>query len=414
MARERDSGDSALAAVQVAVRIRPDAVDDITQTVSRFARPAVEATSSTSVVLEPSVLPVGMRDSRYTFNFDQVHAFNVNQTELYHESVEPLVRRFMDGFNTTIFAYGQTSSGKSYTMGTSEATNSICTDTPFVDMDLHVGIIPRAAHQIFQSLEEINAEGEECTVSVSFLELYNEDLIDLLSDAYGQRNNIQIRETRTGDIVWTGLAQRSVSNAQDVVKLLQDGMAIRQTHETEMNAQSSRSHAIFTISLIRKHRAKPGAQAERASSSLGRASPERAFATPRTPKTSLPTLGVRATVSRAGSPTRPQTPTRPVVRGTPLRRAPVEDTVVVTTTSKLHFVDLAGSERLKRTAATGDRAREGIAINSGLHALGNVISVLSDPGRSKRPIHVPYRDSKLTRLLQDSLGGNAHTLRTSR
>ena len=410
MARERDSGASALAAVQVAVRIRPDAVDDITQTVSRFARPAVEATSATSVVLEPSVLPVGMRDSRYTFNFDQVHGLDVNQIELYHESVEPLVRRFMDGFNTTIFAYGQTSSGKSYTMGTSEATNSICTDTPFVDMDLHVGIIPRAAHQIFQSLQDVTAEGEECTVSVSFLELYNEDLIDLLSDAYGQRNNIQIRETRTGDIVWTGLAQRSVSNAQDVVKLLQDGMAVRQTHETEMNAQSSRSHAIFTISLIRKHRAKPGAQTERASSSLGRASPERAFATPRTPKTGLPTLGVRLPVSRAGSPTRPQTPTRPVVRGTPLRRAPMEDTVIVTTTSKLHFVDLAGSERLKRTAATGDRAREGIAINSGLHALGNVISVLSDPGRSKRPIHVPYRDSKLTRLLQDSLGGNAHTL----
>ena len=156
MARERDSGDSALSAVQVAVRIRPDAVDDITQTVSRFARPAVEATSTTSVVLEPSVLPVGMRDSRYTFNFDQVHAFDVNQTELYHESVEPLVRRFMDGFNTTIFAYGQTSSGKSYTMGTSEATNSICTDTPFIDMDSHVGIIPRAARQIFQSLQAVS------------------------------------------------------------------------------------------------------------------------------------------------------------------------------------------------------------------------------------------------------------------
>lgn len=129
---------------------------------------------------------------------------------------------------------------------------------------------------------------------------------------------------------------------------------------------------------------------------------------PRTPRSGLPTLGARSAFGfqRAATPTRPMTPTRPAQTPRPRR----SDEEIVVTTSKLHFVDLAGSERLKRTAATGDRVREGISINSGLHALGNVISTLSDPAKARRATHIPYRDSKLTRLLQDSLGGNAHTL----
>lgn len=377
------------------------------QAASRFMRPAVTATSLTSVLVEPSIQVTSSRESRHSFSFDRVFDVDAAQTTVYQTSVAPLVQRFLDGYNTTIFAYGQTSSGKSYSMGTSEESETLLLEEEDMDeLGDRIGIIPRAARQIFHTLRDMSDPDSEYKLTVSFLELYNEDLIDLLSDPIDEPCQVQIRETRAGEIVWMGLRQHAVASEHEVVRLLQDGMAMRQTHETEMNAQSSRSHAIFSITLTRQRRTVQ----ERALSSLGRLSPEKGFATPRTPRSGLPTLGGRAPMSRQGSPTRPQTPTAriPIRTGTPGRR-PAEETIV-TTTSKLHFVDLAGSERLKRTAATGDRAREGIAINSGLHALGNVISILSDPARSKRAVHVPYRDSKLTRLLQDSLGGNAHTL----
>lgn len=371
-----------------AVRIRPDAVTDPAQLASRFVRPAVAATGTASLVVEPSVLPVGVRETRHAFSFDRVYAPDATQDAVY-ASVEPLVRHFLDGFNTTIFAYGQTSSGKSYSMGMSVESEDI---RALDALDERVGIIPRAAQQIFAAL----TDDTECELGVSFVELYNEDLRDLLHGSPDDRCQVQIRETRAGEIVWMGLRQHPVHSAEDMVRLLQEGMAMRQTHETDMNVQSSRSHAIFSITLTRRRRVD--------ADSAGRASPERAAAAPAAvPSTPRP---ARSQLPRPG----PRTPVRtqtPRARATPLRRPPPDETWI-TTTSKLHFVDLAGSERLKRTAATGERAREGIAINSGLHALGNVISTLSDPAR--RAAHVPYRDSKLTRLLQDSLGGNAHTL----
>jgi hypothetical protein len=182
-----------------------------------------------------------------------------------------------------------------------------------------------------------------------------------------------------------------------------------------MNAQSSRSHAIFSLTLTQKKYTGSG-QPPRSNSPLppnGR-SPSR-LARP------------SSVYNRVGSPTtagRPPTPSfaNAMGRGGGLRPSsamgtrpgsPEDDdgpgswTTIV---SKFHFVDLAGSERLKRTAAIGERVKEGISINSGLLALGNVISALGDPSKSRTMTHVPYRDSKLTRLLQDSLGGNAHTL----
>jgi len=181
-----------------------------------------------------------------------------------------------------------------------------------------------------------------------------------------------------------------------------------------MNAQSSRSHAIFSLTLTQKKYTGSGPP-PRSNSPLplnGR-SPSR-LARP------------NSVYNRVGSPTtagRPPTPSfanamgrgglRPSSAMGTRSGSPDEDegpgswTTIV---SKFHFVDLAGSERLKRTAAMGERVKEGISINSGLLALGNVISALGDPSKSRTTTHVPYRDSKLTRLLQDSLGGNAHTL----
>lgn len=406
-ARSRVGGasDATSTAVQVAVRIRPDSVEETGRSVPRPLRTVVSQMSPTTLVVEPSALPstVPPRDQRHQFTFDRVFAPHAQQHDVYTSCVEPLLHRFLDGYNTTIFAYGQTSSGKSYSMGTSEASEAITPDDALANsLDESIGIIPRAAVELFALLKD----DAEYTLTTSFLELYNEDLIDLLADPdVDAPNQVQIRETRAGEIVWMGLRQRPAKCAADVVQLLQDGMAIRQTHETEMNTQSSRSHAIFSLTLTRRR----PRQASRA------ASPEKVPATPSTPLASkrgsgLPLPGRGLGLARAATPTQLATPTRAAQtpRAAPARRPSADEEVI--TTSKLHFVDLAGSERLKRTAASGDRVREGISINSGLHALGNVISTLSDPAKARRAMHIPYRDSKLTRLLQDSLGGNAHTL----
>ncbi|KAI9278514.1 P-loop containing nucleoside triphosphate hydrolase protein, partial [Phascolomyces articulosus] len=184
------------------------------------------------------------------------------------------------------------------------------------------------------------------TVKVSFVEIYNEELVDLLNPAPPtERPPVTIREDTKGQIYWTGVKEVSVESTEDVLRYLQMGTLNRATGSTDMNAKSSRSHAIFSVTLKQEK-------------------------------------WVNDPID--------------------------EDGKWVVSHSKFHFVDLAGSERLKRTAAEGDRRKEGININAGLLALGNVISALSEP--SKRSAHIPYRDSKLTRLLQDSLGGNATTL----
>ncbi|ORX49840.1 hypothetical protein DM01DRAFT_1272729, partial [Hesseltinella vesiculosa] len=195
------------------------------------------------------------------------------------------------------------------------------------------GIVPRFILDLFQRLQA--KQVLDYQVHASFLELYNEDFIDLLNTQTDRRRlnpcDINIRENVSGNIYWTGVREELCTSPQDLLSILTKGSLCRTTGATDMNAVSSRSHAIFTVTLKQ-----------------------------------------------------------------------------TTLTSKFHFVDLAGSERLKRTNAQGDRAREGIAINSGLLALGNVISALGD--ESRKASHVPYRDSKLTRLLQDSLGGNSQTL----
>lgn len=190
--------------------------------------------------------------------------------------------------------------------------------------------------------------------------IYNEQLRDLLATDHvpqGERTTVAIREDAKGRILLTGLHQVEIKSMDDLLRALNFGSSIRQTDATVINAKSSRSHAVFSISLVqRRNRFHPGSIHEKRHS-------------------------------------------------VPLEAMTTSDNWV-TIDSKLHFVDLAGSERLKNTGASGERAKEGISINVGLASLGKVISQLSlrHPGS-----HVSYRDSKLTRLLQDSLGGNAIT-----
>lgn len=427
--------------VQVAVRIRPVTSADHVNIPPRWQKSILTASSSSSVTVEPgSNPPAGpggasaasssqARNNRQAFSFDRVFSPADGQPEIFTVA-EPLIDRFMEGYNVTILAYGQTSSGKSYTMGTL-AGDEVDYESLVAGRaaDPQMGIIPRAVARIFSAMRQNKQSGTQYSAKVSFIEIYNEDLIDLLGDiADGDaRPHVQIRESKNGQIIWSGLREVKVANVAEVMNHLLQGSSVRRTNETDMNAQSSRSHAIFSMTLTQKKwvgsgpppgLAPPssfGAKGARAASSLSRASgiaTASRVASPsfgrRTPS-GIPALGGRAS-SVGLRPNSSLGGTSDVGDDSMSSNASTADGEWVTLTSKFHFVDLAGSERLKRTAAQGDRVKEGISINSGLHALGNVISALGDPAKAKRATHIPYRDSKLTRLLQDSLGGNAHTL----
>lgn len=194
-------------------------------------------------------------------------------------------------------------------------------------------------------------------MTATYVEIYNETLRDLLvadSTGFSDRTSVAIREDVKGNIILTGLHQVEITSVDDILNALDFGSSIRQTDATAINAKSSRSHAVFSLNLVQR-------------------------------KSKYSNSDKRHSM--------------------PLEAMSGQD-ISVTTDSKLHFVDLAGSERLKNTGAQGERAKEGISINAGLAALGKVISQLSSRNSGA---HVSYRDSKLTRLLQDSLGGNAIT-----
>ncbi|KAH7889542.1 kinesin-domain-containing protein [Phlebopus sp. FC_14] len=433
------SSSPATTSVQVALRIRPTTTQDAASIPARFQRTVIHATSSTTVTVDAASVassaassapglssPVATTGKKQVFIFDQVHSPHTTQHALFTTTAQPLISRFLEGFNCTILAYGQTSSGKTFTM------TGIDLDANPSDPNNDMGIIPRAVSTIFHQARKLKEErGGTWSYSIkgSFIEVYNEDLIDLLSSegASGTRREVQIREGKDGSIIWGGLREVNVRNTNEVMHLIRQGTSIRRTNETDMNAQSSRSHAIFSLTLTQKKYAgtalpprssSPLPPSGRSPSRLARPGSLYTNGSPSAARVSSPTMGRPATPSfqaamgRGGG----LRPASSLGLRPPDTRANNDDddsngdwTTIV---SKFHFVDLAGSERLKRTAAAGERIKEGISINSGLLALGNVISALGDPSRAKSHtnLHVPYRDSKLTRLLQDSLGGNAHTL----
>ncbi|XP_061688758.1 kinesin-like protein KIF21B isoform X2 [Syngnathoides biaculeatus] len=340
--------------VKVALRIRP-----------QMAKEKIERCHVCTLVTpgEPQVL-LG-KDKAFTYDF--VFDIDSEQQSIYQACVHKLIEGCFEGYNATVFAYGQTGSGKTYTMGTG------------FDVSLTVpeqGIIPRAVHHLFEGIQsrkeqakEAGTQPPEFKVSAQFLELYNEEILDLFDGARdpesrSRKSNIKIHEDASGSIYTTGVTSRLVQSKEELLQCLKLGALSRTTASTQMNAQSSRSHAIFTIHLCQMRVCQQQLQM---------------------------TNGDEKTEELNG------------VDSSAIKQPEYEALM-----AKFHFVDLAGSERLKRTGATGERAREGISINCGLLALGNVISALGD--QSKKGGHVPYRDSKLTRLLQDSLGGNSRTV----
>ncbi|XP_010270694.1 PREDICTED: kinesin-like protein KIN-4A isoform X2 [Nelumbo nucifera] len=293
----------------------------------------------------------------HSFTFDHVYGSSGSPSSaMFEECIAPLVDGLFQGYNATVLAYGQTGSGKTYTMGTG-----------FRD-GCQTGLIPQVMNALFSKIE-MSKHQAEFQLHVSFIEILKEEVRDLLDPtsmgkpetANGHaakvtvpgKPPIQIRENSNGVITLAGSTEVAVSTLKEMATCLEQGSLSRATGSTNMNNQSSRSHAIFTITLEQMRKVHPA--------SPGNANPN-------------------------------------------------EDLAEEYLCAKLHLVDLAGSERAKRTGSDGLRFKEGVHINKGLLALGNVISALGDEKKRKEGMHVPYRDSKLTRLLQDSLGGNSRTV----
>lgn len=276
------------------------------------------------------------------YSFDYVAGDSSTQQLIYEQAGRPVVDCILAGFHGTIFAYGQTGTGK--TWSTSGPPGAKASDVP----DFR-GVIPRACEAIFDHVAATSSESVTFKVRASYLEIYNEKIKDLLADPkkaapaskpVGRASRgIFLRETASGEVLVEGGRQWvSVSSEQECVDVLASGVANRSVGATAMNSESSRSHAIFTIEVS---------------------------------QTSTETMKQRV--------------------------------------SQLHLVDLAGSERSKSTHATGDRLKESNEINKSLTSLGNVIQALVDAAGKSGKRHIPYRDSKLTFLLKDALGGNSKT-----
>jgi len=250
---------------------------------------------------------------RTQFNFDHVFGPSSTQVEVYIHTVQHMAAEILAGYNCTVFAYGQTSSGKTHCMfGPTGAGPST------------VGIIPRIVAELFERMKA-TTDGTQYTVKISFFEVYLEEIHDLLRP---ENTNLKIRESKSGDIHVEDLKEVFVTDVDKVLRTITRGTQHRVTASTQMNARSSRSHSVFQMTVLQddgKH-------------------------------------------------------------------------------AKLTLVDLAGSERVKKSGAHGLTMTQAQHINTSLLMLGNVINALTE----NKP-HIPYRNSKLTRLLQPSLGGNSKT-----
>uniref|UniRef100_A0A663M8C2 Kinesin family member 11 n=1 Tax=Athene cunicularia TaxID=194338 RepID=A0A663M8C2_ATHCN len=282
---------------------------------------------------EVSVRTGGVTDktSRKTYTFDMVFGAQAKQIDVYRSVVCPILDEVIMGYNCTVFAYGQTGTGKTFTMEGERSPNEEYT----WEEDPLAGIIPRTLHQIFEKLTE---NGTEFSVKVSLLEIYNEELFDLLNPTpdVGERLQMFDDPRNKRGVIIKGLEEITVHNKNEVYQILERGAAKRTTAATYMNAYSSRSHSVFSITIHMKETTVDG-----------------------------------------------------------------EELVKI---GKLNLVDLAGSENIGRSGAVDKRAREAGNINQSLLTLGRVITALVE-----RAPHIPYRESKLTRILQDSLGGRTKT-----
>ncbi|KAL2143837.1 hypothetical protein VTI28DRAFT_9979 [Corynascus sepedonium] len=320
--RDFDPDDGEATNINVVVRCRGRNEREVKENSAVVVR--TEATKGKLVQL--SMGPNAVSDK--TYNFDRVFSQAADQNMVFEEVVKPVLDEMLSGYNCTIFAYGQTGTGKTYTMS-GDLTESMGM------LSDNAGIIPRVLQALFNKLE---LEEQENSVRCSFIELYNEELRDLLSSDDNAKLKIYDDTSRKGHstTMVQGMEERYILNAGEGLKWLREGSVKRQVAATKCNDLSSRSHTVFTITVYAKQKTENG-----------------------------------------------------------------EDYLML---GKLNLVDLAGSENIQRSGAENKRAAEAGLINKSLLTLGRVINALVD-----RSPHIPYRESKLTRLLQDSLGGRTKT-----
>ncbi|XP_068597934.1 kinesin-like protein KIF18A [Brachionichthys hirsutus] len=314
--------------VKVVVRVRPTNDSEKRETY----RNVVQVVDTHMVIFDPKEEDASCFGSRRNRNinkrankdlkfvFDHVFGENSTQAEIFENTTKGLLDSVLNGFNCTVFAYGATGAGKTHTMLGSQ-------NEP--------GVMYQTMKELFKRMDDAKEE-KEFAVAVSYLEVYNEQIRDLLANA----GPLAVREDSSKGVVVQGLTLHQPKSAEHILEALDSGNRNRTQHPTDMNATSSRSHAVFQVYLRQQDK----------------------------------TANLNPHVCIA----------------------------------KMSLIDLAGSERASATNAKGARLREGANINRSLLALGNVINALADP-KSKKT-HIPYRDSKLTRLLKDCLGGNCRTV----
>ncbi|XP_012657134.1 kinesin-like protein KIF18A [Otolemur garnettii] len=254
------------------------------------------------------------------FVFDAVFDETSTQVEVFEHTTKPILRSFLNGYNCTVLAYGATGAGKTHTM---------------LGSSTEPGVMYLTMVDLYKCMDDIK-EDKVCSTAVSYLEIYNEQIRDLLVNS----GPLAVREDARKGVVVQGLSLHQPKSSEEILQLLDNGNKNRTQHPTDMNAASSRSHAVFQIYLRQQDK----------------------------------TASINQNVHIA----------------------------------KMSLIDLAGSERASSTSAKGTRFVEGTNINRSLLALGNVINALADTKRKNQ--HIPYRNSKLTRLLKDSLGGNCQTI----
>ncbi|XP_062294034.1 kinesin-like protein KIF16B [Scomber scombrus] len=330
-----------MASVRVAVRVRPMNRREKDLTAKCIIKMEATKTSITNLKLPEGIAGDTTRDRTKTFTYDYSYDSSdcknstfVSQEKVFKDLGTDVLKAAFEGYNACVFAYGQTGSGKSYTMMGNPGD---------------AGLIPRICEGLFSRISDATRWDEASfRTEVSYLEIYNERVRDLLRRKSTQTYNLRVREHPKDGPYVEDLSKHLVQNYSDVEELMEAGNINRTTASTGMNDVSSRSHAIFTINFT---------------------------------------------------------------------QAKFDAEMPSETVSKIHLVDLAGSERADATGATGVRLKEGGNINKSLVTLGNVISALADMAQDgvntnlkKKSVFVPYRDSVLTWLLKDSLGGNAKTI----
>ncbi|KAL8238901.1 hypothetical protein R6Q59_015468 [Mikania micrantha] len=294
--------------INVAVRARPLSPEDVKTSPWRISGNSI-------LFANPST----------KFDFDRIFMEDCKTVDVYESRTKDIVSAAIGGFNGTVFAYGQTNSGKTHTMRGSS---------------IEPGVIPLAVHDLFDMIQqEID---REFLLRMSYMEIYNEEINDLLAP---EHRKLQIHESIERGIFVAGLKEEIVTSPKQVLKFMEYGEAHRHIGETNMNLHSSRSHTIFRMIIESREK---------------------------------------------------------------VEDEDVENSCDAVRVSVLNLVDLAGSERAAKTGAEGVRLKEGSHINKSLMTLGTVIKKLSE-GAESQGGHVPYRDSKLTRILQPALGGNANT-----